>query len=72
MSETNSDDKKVLLTVEQACERLSISRRTFYRLLNADQLKTAKIFLPGNTRGMRRVHVRDLERFAAAMARTTS
>jgi excisionase family DNA binding protein len=59
-------DKELLVSVEQACERLSISRMTFYRLIRSDKVKTAKI-------GRRRlVSVTELSRFVARMERATS
>jgi excisionase family DNA binding protein len=59
-------EKELLVSVEQACERLGISRMTFYRLLRRDELRTAKI-------GRRRmVSPTELNRFVARMERATS
>lgn len=59
-------DKELLISVEQACERLGISRMTFYRLLRNDELKTAKI-------GRRRmVSPTELNRFVTRMERAAS
>lgn len=59
-------DKELFVSVEQACERLSISRMTFYRLIRSDKVKTAKV-------GRRRlVSVTELNRFVVRMERATS
>jgi excisionase family DNA binding protein len=57
--------KELLVSVPQACERLSISRMTLYRLLRRDQIKTVKI-------GRRRlVSATELNRFVARMERAS-
>lgn len=39
---TTGDDLR-LLTVDEACDRLRVSRWTFYRLVNAGELATVRI-----------------------------
>jgi excisionase family DNA binding protein len=49
----------ILLKIPEACRRLSISRATFYRLLDRGLIRTTPI----GTRGQR-VHIDDVEECA--------
>jgi excisionase family DNA binding protein len=40
---TTDPDVRLLLTIDEACERLSISRPTFYELVHAGKLRSIKI-----------------------------
>jgi excisionase family DNA binding protein len=61
---TTDEDPHRLLTVAEACERLRISRPTFYSLLRAGRLRTITIG-QGQERQARRIPISAIERFVA-------
>ncbi len=50
----------MLLTIPEACRRLSISRATFYRMLDRGQLRTVPVSPSGRSR---RIPSADLESY---------
>jgi excisionase family DNA binding protein len=52
----------LLLTVNEAAERLQMSRRSLYRLIETDQLPTVRGFTPG---APIRIRVEDVDAFIA-------
>ncbi len=54
---------KILLTVEQAAERLNIGRTLFYSLISTGEINTVRI---GR---LRRVHPDDLDAYAGRLRR---
>jgi excisionase family DNA binding protein len=60
MSDAPTAVPKLALSIEQACQALTISRPTLYELIGADRLRTVRA-------GRRRlVPVAEIERFLAA------
>lgn len=58
--------EKLLLTFEEAAERLSLGRSVFYELVRAGEIAITYV---GPSRTMRRVHVDDLRAYADALRR---
>jgi excisionase family DNA binding protein len=64
--EVHPVETKKLLTVKEVCDRLRISRSTFYRLVDQRAFKVVR-FSPGvGAKPMIRVDAEDLETFIAA------
>jgi len=59
------DDAALLLTAEQTCRVLNVSRPTLYRLLGDGALRSLRI------RGRRMFRRNDIERFVARAANAT-
>jgi len=68
MSETaTAASPKLLLTITEACERLSLSERTVYALVSAGKLQAVRVRTTNSRRGALRFTPEDLQDFVARL-----